>query len=151
MALLGKIVEISTLSGTPYTYVLLHLWPNRKSYDAGDEPSGDNQFIMDLYKTREQRITDSQGRHKTLEGKFVHPDRATGNEDWETAISHVDIAAKIEANVRAYMAERVKLAKTKDAYPVFHAQPAMVRTRDDPRGILARSDVQNLVTKVVTE
>ncbi len=148
--LFGHIVEISTLSGTPYTYVLLHLWPNKKSYEAGDEPSGDNQFVMDLYKTREQRITDSQGRHKTLEGKFVHPDRAKGDEDWELSISHVDVAAEIKANVRAYMVRRLELDGTEDEYPAFHAQPFVVRTQDDPRGILARSDVQNLVTKVVT-
>ncbi len=148
--MLAIVKEISTLSGTPMTYVLIHIWPSKKEYGRGDEPLGDNQFIMDLFKSWEVRVKDSQGRHKTVEGKFVHPDRATGNEVWEKDIHHIEVADEVMKNVREYLEARKKASKTKNPYPVFDAQPAMVRTRDNPRGILTMTSVQNLVGKAIT-
>ena len=42
-----RIVEISTLAGTPYTYVLIHIWEGKSSV-GNKEPTGDNAFVMDL-------------------------------------------------------------------------------------------------------
>lgn len=148
--MLAVVKEISTVSGTPLTYVLIHIWISKKDYDQGDEPSGDNQFIMDLHKTQERRVRDSQGRHRTLEGKYVHPSRVTGDEDWEMDTYHIDVSTEIMANVCAYLDRRKKAERTKNPYPAFHAQPAVVRTRDNPRSILTMTGVQNLVGKVVT-
>lgn len=148
--MLAIVKEISTLSGTPLTYVLIHIWSGKKVYDDGDEPSGDNQFVMDLYKTLDVKVKDTQGRYKTTEGKFVHPDRATGDEVWEMDTYHIEVADEIMENIREYLEVRKEASKTKNPYPAFHAQPAMVRTRDNPRGIITMTSIQNLVGKAVT-
>lgn len=145
--MLAIVKEVSTLSGTPLTYVLVHIWTSKKEFVQGDEPSGDNQFIMDLCKTQERRVKDGQGRYKTVEGKFVHPDRAKGGEIWEMDTYHVEVADEIMINIGDYLERRKKAAKTKSPYPAFHAQPAMVRTRDNPRGILTMTSVQNLTSR----
>ncbi|KKN47228.1 hypothetical protein LCGC14_0665170, partial [marine sediment metagenome] len=46
--MLAKVVEVSTVIDTPLTYVLIHIWPSKASYGRGDNPAGDNAFIMDL-------------------------------------------------------------------------------------------------------
>jgi hypothetical protein len=146
---LAIVKEISTLSGTPMTFVLVHIWASKDAYAQGDDPSGDNQFVLDLYKKQEVRVKDSQGRHKTVEGNFVHPDRAIGSEVWEMDTIRVDVPAEILGCIEEYMVDRKRASKTKNPYPAFHARPALVRTKDDPRGILAMSDVMNLVGKAV--
>lgn len=140
-----KIVEISTLAGSPYTYVLIHIWLSRSSYQAEEEPVGDNAFVMDLLKTDTRLIKDTKGRLKTLSGEWVHPDRATGDENYELEEFQIDIPQEILTNIRAYLARRKKLEGTKNAYPAFHARPALVRNEEDPRGILAMSDVMGMV------
>ena len=147
----AKIMEISTLAGTPMTYVLVHIWPSKAAQVKDPEkPTGDNQFIMDLVLTDTRPVLDGQGRHKTLDGSFIHPDRVKGGEDWEVETFKVAVAAEIQANIEEYLGKRKSLSKTKNPYPDFHARPALVRDSNDPHGILALSDVQGMVGKVVT-
>ncbi len=145
----AKIQEISTLSGTPMTYVLIHIWPTKKA-SATELPSGDNAFVMDLFKTSERVVKDAQGRHKTHEGQFIHPDRAKGSELWEMETYNIDVAAEVMANIEEYLERRKELEGNKDSFPSFHARPALVRTQDNPRGILSMSDVMGLVGKGVS-
>lgn len=144
-----KIVEISTLAGTPMTYVLIHLWPTMAAHKRGDKPSGDNAFVMDLIQTDQRMVEDGKGRFKRMDGVFVHPDRATGDEEWELESFNLDVPTEITNNILSYLKRRQKKSGTKDEYPAFHARPAFVRSKDDPRGILAMSDVQALVGKEV--
>ena len=144
-----KIVEIGTLVGTPMTYVLIHIWPTKSAHDGGKEPSGDNVFVMDLIQTDQRMVKDSKGRLKRTDGVFVHPDRATGDEEWEQEIFNLDVPQEIKANIGAYLLRRQKRVGTKDAYPPFHARPALLCSQDDPRGILAMSDVKALVGKEI--
>lgn len=146
-----KIVEISTLAGTPYTYVLIHIWLHRASYQAKEEPIGDNAFVMDLLRTDLRYVKDSQGRLKTLDGDFIHPDRATGSEEYEREEFNIDVPQEILTNIRSYLARRKKLEGTENAYPTFHARPALTRSEDNPRGILSMSDVVDLVGMEVTK
>lgn len=140
-----RIVEISTMAGTPYTYVLIHMWLSRESYRAEEEPIGDNAFVMDLLTSDTRHIIDSKGRFKTHSGEWVHPDRATGNEDYELEEFQVDVPLEILTNIKAYLSRRKRLEGTKNAYPDFHARPALTRCKDDPRGILSMSDVMSMV------
>ena len=80
-----------------------------------------------------------------MEGEWVHPDRATGNENYELDMFNIDVPQEILTNIKAYLSRRKKLEGTKDAYPDFHARPALTRSEDDPRGILAMSDVMGMV------
>lgn len=147
----AKIMEISTLAGTPMTYVLIHIWASEASHTKDPEkPTGDNQFIMDLVLTDTRPVLDGQGRHKTLDGRFIHPDRADGSEDWEVETFKVEVAAEIRAHIEEYLGKRKSLSKTKNPYPDFHARPALVRDNQDPRGILALSDVQGMIGRVAT-
>lgn len=145
-----KIVEISTLADSPYTYVLIHIWGS-KADNKSKEPIGDNAFVMDLLKTDLRYIKDSQGRLKTSDGDWVHPDRATGNEEYEQEEFNIDVPQEILTNIKAYLARRKKLEGTKDAYPSFHARPALTRNTEDPRGILSMSDVMGMVGMEITK
>lgn len=140
-----KIVKIGTLVGTPMTYVLIHMWSTKSDHDEGKEPSGDNAFVMDLELTEERMVEDGAGRYKRTDGEFVHPDRATGDEEWEQETFKLDVPQEIKDNISAYLQRRKKKSGTKDKYPDFHARPALLHNQDDPRGILAMSDVQALV------
>ena len=79
----AEIKEVSTVEGTPLTYVLIHIWNSKSAHDTGKDPIGDNDFRMQLYPTGERIVTGAQGRLKRLDGVFVHPDAATGDEEWE--------------------------------------------------------------------
>lgn len=148
--MLAKIIEISTLVGTPMTYVLIHIWSSKAAQKRGEEPSGDNAFVMDLVQTEQRMVEDNQGRYKRTDGVFVHPDRATGDEEWEQETFRIDVPEEIKGAIEAYLASRLKKVGTEDEYPAFHARPAMVRSQDDPRGILAMSDVRAMVETEVT-
>ncbi len=148
--MLAKIMEISTLVGTPMTYVLIHIWPSLAAQKRSEEPSGDNAFVMDLVQTEQRMVQDSRGRYKRLDGVFVHPDRATGDEEWEQETFKLNVPEEIKRNIEDYLARRIERTGTKDSYPDFHARPALVRSKDDPRGILGMSDVQVLVGSEVT-
>lgn len=145
-----KIMKIGTLVGTPMTYVLIHMWVDKSAHDEGKEPSGDNAFVMDLIQTDLRMVEDGKGRYKRADGEFVHPDRATGDEEWEQETFNLDVPQEIKDNISAYLQRRKKKEGTKDEYPGFHARPALLYSRDDPRGILAMSDVQALVGEEVT-
>lgn len=141
----ARIEEISTLSGTSMTYVLIHIWDTKKACMDKDKPVGDNQFVMDLYKTSERVVKDSRGRYKTQDGRFISPENAKKGEIWEMEHYQVNVAQEIRTNIEEYLDERKALEGTKDSYLAFHAKPAMVRTQDNPRGILSMSDVMGLV------
>ena len=46
--MLAKIVEVSTVTDTSLTHMLIHIWSSKASYDRDDKPSGDNAFVMDI-------------------------------------------------------------------------------------------------------
>ncbi len=145
----AKIVEISTLEGTPLTYVLLHIWSTKAAFKRGDPPDGDNDFLMDIHPTGERRIEDAQGRFKRIDGVFVHPDRAVGDEQWEMETFNTDIETQIKGNIETYLSRRIALQRARSPLPKFHADRAAKRSQDDPRGILVKSEVQALVGKEV--
>ena len=141
----AKIKEISTVEGTPLTYVLIHIWANKALHDQGKASIGDNDFLMELYPTGQRVVQDAQGRYKRIDGVFVHPDAAIGDEEWERETFNIDLPVQIRENIVAYLGRRDRVKRTKGAFPRAHANPTTRRSQDDPRGILGRSEVQDLV------
>lgn len=141
----ARIQEISTLSGTSMTYVLIHIWPTKTACEKGEKPAGDNQFVMDLFTTDQRVVQDENGRYKRQDGIFTDPSNAKPGDLWELETYNVDVPSEIKANIEDYLTRRKKLEGTEEAFPNFHARPALTRCKDDPRGILSQSDVMALV------
>ena len=64
----AKIIEISHLTDTPMTYVLIHIWGSKADYTKNlEEPTGDNQFIMDLKPLRADEDVPAEIRANVME------------------------------------------------------------------------------------
>ena len=140
----GIIKEISTVEGTPLIYVLIHIYTSEGSYNTGKDPIGDNDFLMDLYPTGERIVQNSQGWYKRLDGTFINPVLIVGDEEWERETFNNDLATQIQDNVGNYLGRRDKVKNRKGKFPSNHSSHIKT-SQDDPRGILVKSEVQDLV------
>lgn len=144
----GEIKEVSTVEGTSLTYVLVDFWLTQASHDRGDDPVGDNDFMMELVTTTTRIVTDAQGKLRRADGVFVAREDVVGGEDWTMETVSLDLAKLIRANIQDYLSRRVA---NPTAFPAWHATPTIQRDQTDPRGVLAKAEVKTLAGTVVPE
>ena len=121
--------------------VYFSVWPSRAAHDRGDEPLWTEDFHMDLRPTRRRIATDRFGRWQRTNGTFVNPRALTWQQiaatKWRRETVANDVAAEIRANIAGYL--RRNPAKQGD-----QCDKRVRKRSDDPRGVLTRSEVQQL-------
>lgn len=144
--MLYKIIEVSTVKGVDETYVLVHFWLDKKSYQDGKPPYLINDFLMALRSRGWQR-----------------PDEFSPPQEFNR-----DVAAELKANIVAYweralvrdwrgdhsnsavLSGAVLWEGNKLLRPAnkMAAKP-FVRDNADPHDILKRDDIKALPGSVV--
>ena len=135
--------EISTARGM--TYVRVRFWNDQADHDARPtQPRIVKDFLMQLVSTASRIVTNEDGWYKRLsDGVFIDPSTLEPGDltVWEKEAVSRPVAEEIEANLEAYYDRATARTETGDRTSVRSNE----RTQDDPRGILARQDVQDLV------
>ena len=136
-----KIVDIKTedVVFNEATYYKVHFWRTRGAEARGDPPQIINEFIANLKPVRQRAVTDDRGFLLRESGVYAsikargNPDDATVMEDF-----NVDVVGEMEASIERF----IKMAVGRDLPNVNLSDSRFVPTTADPRGILARADVQ---------
>ncbi len=157
-----KISEISTVKDSSLTYVLVDFWANRQSLRGGDPPVLTNDFLMQLQTTSIRIITNEEGWLKATDGTFIDPATLTPDDpqpEWERETVPRDVAAEIKDNISGYWQRAVESQLTGDhtanptnpfykkgkIVPQKGSTPPVKRDQSDPKGILAKQDIQDLI------
>lgn len=133
------IKEVSTETKVGHTYVLVHFWVDKASFDAKDSPLLENDFLMQLRPTRQERVTNQDGWWKRLsDGVFVDPDMLDPDltYEWEMETVTVDVPRVIRANIERYWQRAQARSETGNK-----TDTRIQRNSTDPHDILSRSDV----------
>ena len=65
-----KVIDNKTQTGTNRAYVLVHFWLDNQD-PATDAPHQIEEFIMDMWKTRQQVVTNANGDWQKANGTFI--------------------------------------------------------------------------------
>lgn len=136
--------EIKTLGVG--TYVLVHIWRSKGAEARGDSPNIINEHLMNLKSIRQRNITRLDGYTLRQSGVWASP-RAPPNPLDPPVKENVNI------NIRAEIEENIKLfidsAIHTNLPNIDLSEPRWIPDTSDPRGILARVDVQELKNKII--
>ena len=134
-----EITDIQTVTASGATYVLVDFWRTRGASQRGDPPHITEEFIMSLRTTYEPVVTDDRGFSLRESGVYASPNAPPDESDPPvTETVPADVVGEMEGNIERFISS----AKAKGIPDVDMSDPNLGKSNADPRGILARSDVQ---------
>jgi len=137
-----KVIEVSNHTDSGFLYLKVAFWSNRGDFILGRPSVVLDDFILGhLQQIGRRIITDALGRWKRKsDGQFIDPTTLPINDltEWDREDFAVDVKADIQRTILAFWQTAQAKGWTGDR------TTRGTRDVNDPRGFLARPDIQSL-------
>lgn len=137
-----RITDVKTIGAG--TYVKVNIWRTKAAAARGDPPNIINEHIMNLKSVRQRNVTNKDGYTLRESGVYASPRAPADPTDPPVKENvDVDVRGEIEGNIKRFIDRAIQTGLP----DLDMSEPAWVPDNTDPRGILARPDVQAVKNK----
>ena len=135
-----KITEIKTATVSGATYIKVNIWRTRAAEARGDPPNFVSEQLMNLKPVRQRAVLNDDGYSLRESGVYASPNAPSNAGDPVVKEdTTIDVVAEMEGYVKDFIRTAVRINMPDD---IGDNPSSIVRSDDDPRGLLALSDMQ---------